>query len=147
MMKRLLCLIPMLCIVVCCRACADQTSVEEPNKTSVNILKDAYESADCVYPWAESGSDWSYISIDTNPYDYDSSDYPSLATMYMSVATTAIKKINEKLGLPESLYETMGRTTALMGRQTKTYNSIGIEVSWTYHPDKGLNVIDEVIVA
>lgn len=47
------------------------------------------------------------------------------------------------LGLPESLVDEMSSTNALMGRQTRTYN--GIEVSWSYHPDNGLDAIFKII--
>lgn len=47
------------------------------------------------------------------------------------------------LDLPESLVDEMSSTNALMGRQTRTYN--GIEVSWSYHPDNGLDAIFKII--
>ena len=51
-----------------------------------------------------------------------------------------IKDMNEDLGLPDSLWNDMLQTTWSMGKQQETYESIGIKVSWTYHPDKGLEV-------
>ena len=146
MLKKVLLLFSAVCFLFCC-ACSPQTIVEEPNSVSKMILEDAYVYAQCEYPWAEHGTDWSYITIDSNPYDYDNSDYPSLSTKYLSDAVDAIKKVNEKLGLPASLYESINNTSALMGRQTKTYSSIGIEVSWFYHPDSGIDVTYEIIVS
>ena len=48
--------------------------------------------------------------------------------------------MNRKIGLPDSLYNDMIQTTWSMGKQQETYESIGIKVSWTYHPNKGLEV-------
>ncbi len=86
----------------------------------------------CSSTWASVGSDGSYLSVDTNPRDKD--DYIEYSAYY------ALYSIHEALGLPESLIEDMGKTTALMGKQTETYTSIGITVTWTYHPDKGLEI-------
>lgn len=77
--------------------------------------------------------DGSYLSIDTNPLDFD--DYSNLTAWDM------IKKANAALDLPDSVLEKMQHTTALQGRQTATHN--GVTVSWTYHPDKGLSVMYE----
>ncbi|MGN0767784.1 MAG: hypothetical protein ACI4M8_00360 [Christensenellales bacterium] len=86
----------------------------------------------CKTPWAEYGSDFSYISIDTYP-PYAYSQYT-----YMSEATSAIRKINADLGIPEYVYQDMTKTTALQGRQTVTFKLV--TVTWTYHPDNGLEV-------
>ena len=53
-----------------------------------------------------------------------------------------IEKIHEQLDLPDSLLEKMRSTRALDGRQTKTTK--GIEISWTYHPDHGLEILYEL---
>ena len=86
----------------------------------------------CSSTWAEVGSDGSYLSIDTNPYDWDDDGlaYPE--------AWTAVKSINAALGLPESLSNDMGETRGADGKQTRTYDDL--TVSWTYHPDEGLEV-------
>lgn len=47
------------------------------------------------------------------------------------------------LGLPESLYDGMCGTNALMGRQKETYGNY--EVDWSFHPDNGLDVIFKYI--
>ena len=54
-----------------------------------------------------------------------------------------IDTIINELGLPNSLYDEMCYTNALMGRQTETYEYY--EVSWSYHPDNGLDVIFKYI--
>ncbi len=94
----------------------------------------------CKVPWADVGDDSSYISVDTNPYDYDNGD-----SRYNTAATNAIKNIHKALGLPDSLYNDMLYTTWSMGKQKETFHEIGIEVTWTYHPDKGLEVTYKLI--
>ncbi len=86
----------------------------------------------CNSSWAEVGSDKSYLEIDTNPYDID--DY------YGSDAVSAIEKLNAAMGLPDSVYRDMMNTTWSMGKQSETFEDVGIKVEWTYHPDKGLEV-------
>lgn len=88
----------------------------------------------CSSIWADVGSDGSYLSIDTNPYDNDDDGlaYPA--------AYTAIKEVNKALGLPESVISEMGETTGADGKQTETFEEQGVTVSWKYHPDKGLEV-------
>ena len=93
-----------------------------------------------------------YFTIDTNymdiPSDKDTSDYTQTELAWkivnpdeQSKALEAIRMANEALGFNDSLYSKMMKTTALMGRQdaeTKKYR-----VSWTYHPDRGLEVTYE----
>nr|MBQ6241784.1 hypothetical protein [Lachnospiraceae bacterium] len=88
----------------------------------------------CKSIWASVGSDGSYLSIDTNPFDIDDEGnaYPA--------AWEAIKKINSYLGLPASLNEKLGKTSAIDGRQRETYEKQGVNVSWKYHPDNGLEI-------
>lgn len=93
-----------------------------------------YSECSCSYPWAEARSD--YLSIDTNPYDYDSDS--SSSTTYASKALSAIRAINTKLSLPSYLYDEMLGTRALDGRQS--YTGTKVNVSWRYHPDSGLEV-------
>lgn len=45
----------------------------------------------------------------------------------------------EKLGTPQSIIVKVGQTRALDGRQEDSAD--GIEYSWTYHPDNGLDMI------
>ena len=95
-----------------------------------NTLYDKY----CSSVWATLGSDGSYLLIDTNPFDRDDDGlaYPA--------AYEAIKKVNNALGLPDSLISEMEKTTALDGRQSQSFDKKGITVAWKYHPDKGLEV-------
>ena len=76
------------------------------------------------------GDDFSYVSIDTNPYDRE--DYYNVD--YLEI----IEKYNELLDLPDYLYEDMLHTSALDGAQTESFDNI--TVRWKYHPDNGLEV-------
>ena len=83
--------------------------------------------------WFEVSDDNSYMKIDTNPHDLKGK------TEYS--AMFAVKSINEELGFPESLYEKMEETRALDGKQSEENKKI--KVTWTYHPDEGLEVMYE----
>lgn len=93
----------------------------------------------CKSTWSSYGSDGSFLSIDTNPYDIDDTGIAYIE------AYLAIRNINTALGLPSSLINDMGNTTALMGRQSETFSNVGVTVTWTYHPDKGLQVTYKAI--
>lgn len=94
----------------------------------------------CVSTWADLGSDNSYLHVDTNPYNEDGGDWN-----YMFTVTEVIKDINKRLGMPESVYNDMMQTTWSMGKQKETFSELGFEVTWTYHPDKGLEVTYKLI--
>lgn len=102
----------------------------------LNAIYDEY----CSPSWADIGSDGSYLYVDTNPYDKDDGDYT-----YIYVVNNAIEDINKALGLPDSLLNDMDNTSWSMGKQKEVYEELGIEVSWTYHPDKGLEVTYKLI--
>lgn len=85
-----------------------------------------------------------YFEIDTYPDEYESMDSYAVALLAPSTqenALEAIKYANEALGFNGSLYSQMMKTTALMGRQSAETDKY--KVSWTYHPDDGLEVIYE----
>lgn len=86
----------------------------------------------CDSEWASVASDGSYLSIDTNPNDSKFNDSES-------AAIAGIFAVNEALGLPDSIINKMGKTRALDGMQTAKGD--GVEISWTYHPDHGLEII------
>lgn len=89
----------------------------------------------CESSFAKVASDGSYLFIDTNPLDVkDELDYN---------AYLAIMEINETLGLPESVNNKMNQTRSIDGMQTASGD--GFEVSWTYHPDKGMEVTYSLI--
>jgi hypothetical protein len=81
------------------------------------------------FAW-EVGSDGSYLKVDTNKYDLD--DYSNWDVW------DSIKEVHAELGLPDSLYSDMLETSWSMGKQTEVFEDAKVKVSWTYHPDKGL---------
>lgn len=84
----------------------------------------------CSSSYASVANDGSYLSIDTNPYDLD--DH------FDREAYNAIVAVNEALGLPESVLNRMNQTRSIDGIQS--YSTDEIEITWTYHPDKGMEV-------
>ncbi len=81
--------------------------------------------------WCTIASDGSYMKIDTNPYDIKNSQNQA--------ANSQIKVVLQDLGFSGSIYEEMKNTSALMGRQSASTDKYS--VSWTYHPDRGLEVL------
>mgnify|MGYP002572842201 CR=1 FL=1 len=84
----------------------------------------------CTSSFAEIASDGSYLSVDTNPSDRD--DYMDYE------AYLAIVSINTELELPESVLNKMNQTRSMDGIQS--YSTDELEITWTYHPDRGLEV-------
>lgn len=101
------------------------------DKTKKIDMQEVYDLVGCTDTYCELASDGSYLEIDSNPYNLD--DYSS------STAMDYVEKANIELGFTESLYARMGKTRALDG--TLTEENEYIKASWTYHPDKGFNVI------
>lgn len=99
-------------------------------KVNFQELYDEY----CTPMWALIGEDDSYLYVDTNPNDIEDN-----GVRYLE-AFDAVENINKALGLPSSLIIEMGNTTGSDGKQTRTYEDLGIEVSWKYHPNLGLEV-------
>ena len=99
------------------------------------------------YPFANNarGRDGSYMKIDTNPDDKDIDDMTTLELMLYSSTSEdsldAIEYVNERLGFSGAVFDDMLNTTALMGRQRQSNRKY--TVSWTYHPDRGLEVTYE----
>lgn len=91
--------------------------------------------------WCEIASDGSWMRVDTNPEDYDS-DYWFLFSEDMNEALAAIKEINQELGFSSAVYERMNETSALKGWQSEKNGAYS--VSWSYHPDQGLEVFYEI---
>ncbi|MGX1591662.1 hypothetical protein ACWICO_11085 [Glutamicibacter sp. NPDC055491] len=72
------------------------------------------------------------IELDTEGEDYLDSGTSNLAAYYCM--------LNE-LDVPEVTQQKMGRTRALDGTQSDTWESL--QASWSYHPDTGVNVLIE----
>lgn len=85
-----------------------------------------------------------YFMIDTYPDSYENMDEMLQAVLIPGAqenALEAIKYANKELGFNGSVYSRMMETNALMGRQYEENDKY--EVSWTYHPDDGLEVTYE----
>lgn len=100
-----------------------------------NPLKAAYDAICARYSSGSHiltlSSDQSYLNADTNPSNLD--DY------YNATYVNIIESLNKELGLPDYIWQKMLRTRAIDGRQSETCGNI--EVSWTYHPDQGIEVL------
>ncbi|RKI69367.1 hypothetical protein D7V91_05695 [bacterium 1xD42-67] len=85
-----------------------------------------------------------YFTIDTYPDSYENMDDTLKALLLPDIQENALKAIqyaNKELGFNDSVYSKMMKTTALMGRQSEETDKY--KVSWTYHPDNGLEVTYE----
>lgn len=84
------------------------------------------------------------FTIDT--YPYENTDMSPAMIKYLAPdakknALKAIQYVNEELGFNGALYSQMLETNALMGRQSEENDKY--RVSWTYHPNRGLEVTYE----
>lgn len=126
-------LIIVLSVLLC--ACDDNSNNNSNHGNSKsNPLNTAYDTLYKEFGWNSCytlGSDKSYLQVDTNPYDID--DYYNAT--YLEILKSAITALK----LPDYIYQRMLKTTAMQGRQEVTAN--GITVSWTYHPNKGLEAM------
>lgn len=126
-------LIIVLSLLLC--ACDDNSNNNSNHGNSKsNPLNTAYDTLYKEFGWNPCytlGSDKSYLQVDTNPYDID--DYYNAT--YLEILKSAITALK----LPDYIYQRMLKTTAMQGRQEVTAN--GITVSWTYHPNKGLEAM------
>lgn len=88
-----------------------------------------------TYKHAVLSEDGLSLQMDSDPYDTN-------VYQYSSDIISAIFAINEYLSLPNSLSTKMQSTRALDGMQSQDCGEF--TVTWTYHPENGLNVIYEV---
>ncbi len=69
------------------------------------------------------------ISIDGNgEYEYSGADLSDIACVLYAIE------------IPDYVISNMDSTNSLMGRQTANFGD-DIDVSWSYHPDNGLDVV------
>lgn len=97
-------------------------------------LREVYEEIGADSFYCSVTSDGSCLIIDTNPNDLN--DY------FSYTAFLYVKNANKALGFTEALFTKMGQTRAVDGTQHDENDKV--EVSWTYHPDKGLCVVYNV---
>ena len=94
------------------------------------MLKLSYAASQCFSHYTSLSSDGLSLTVDgQGEYDF--------------VSWYDIKTICEELSLPDSLITEMESTNALMGRQTERYDEY--EISWSYHPDNGIDAVFKVI--
>lgn len=110
----------------------EDSDSESSGKKKVN-LKKVYDAIDGDGYYVTLASDNSYIKLDTNPLDLDE--------FSASEAWDMLEELNDELDLPDSIEEKMSNTRSIDGRQIEEFDDI--EVSWTYHPDNGLEVLYE----
>ncbi len=91
------------------------------------LFEQAYDT--CNSPSGITVSDeGTTISINGNgEYEYSGADIYDIACVLSEVNT------------PSYIISNMDTTNSLMGRQTASFD--GIDVSWSYHPDNGLDVV------
>jgi hypothetical protein len=103
------------------KSIAEQVKEEGGTEYSETLEKDIIN-----YYFVSASSDGSSLTVNGGSYN-------------IPETTAAVKAVNKKLGLPDSLLERMKGTRALDGAQTVTEK--GITITWTYHPDDGLHVV------
>lgn len=81
--------------------------------------------------WCTIADDGTWMKLDTNPYDIEDS--------FNTQAWTQIKTVLDDLGFASAVSEEMMETRSIDGRQSASAD--GYEVSWSYHPDDGLEVL------
>ena len=109
--------------------------------SKTNPLHKAYEEVITEFPLASScfelSEDGSFVSVDTNPSDID--DY------FVTDSFDAVETFNEKLGFPGYVWEDMLHTSSADGKQTESCGQI--EVTWKYHPDRGLEATYKLLLS
>ncbi len=88
-----------------------------------------------IEEYIQISDDGTWMKYDSNPSNFDEWSVGAWSLGFIEIA-------NEELGLPSSVYQKMLETRSLDGRQSDETDVI--EVSWTYHPDNGLEVMYEV---
>lgn len=107
-----------------------QVGATNPLRAAMSEIEGQFSAGAIAY-CVTVAADWTYVEIDTNPNDYD--DY--FNETYLQI----IEKFNDALDFPDYIYREMITTSASMGSVTETIGDI--EVSWDYHPDKGLSAL------
>lgn len=91
--------------------------------------------------WFSVAEDGTWMQFDGNPNNDDGDDIWQFYLAYLAVEEHLPEVLNE-LGYSSSVMEKMNKTTWSMGKQTESTDTT--TVTWTYHPDKGLEVLFEV---
>lgn len=91
--------------------------------------------------WFSVSDDGTWMRFDSNPNDDDDEDFYKFYDSFLAV-NEHLQTVLEELGYNSAVYVKMNETTWSMGKQTASTDTT--TVSWTYHPDKGLEVLFEV---
>lgn len=106
---------------------------ERPRGETIRLnVHSALEAATDACGAGRVGDDGRSLVLDTEGEDWGSGDLTLVDTMC----------VLDELDVPDVVLDKMGATRSLDGRQTDSWD--GIEVSWSYHPDDGLDVILEL---
>ncbi len=132
--------IAMVVIIIIAIICIFLAVVSSGSRTDFN---DMYSNISGQL-WCEIDENGEWIKLDTNPMDTedDESDYYTDYYTFGKPCNEKIKEINIDLGFSTSLYEKMNSTSALQGVQSEENDNY--KVTWTYHPDHGLEVMYEI---
>lgn len=103
-------------------------------------FKELYDTY-CDSAIADVASDNTYLTLDSDPYDENTSGY----SYYDYLFDEAIENVHKAIGLPESLLNDMNYTSSKDGRQTRNYTDKGFSVSWRYSSSYGLEVVYKLI--
>ncbi len=132
-MKKIITLLTVFTLLLC--FCCGLTACSAESK-----LKKAYEnvvaknSGELALVCLELASDGTYVKFDSNPYNED--DYS------VTGAWDLLDDFKEELKVPSYIEEEIGKTTWSMGKQTAEFDDYVL--TWTYHPDKGLELMCRV---
>lgn len=108
-------------------------------KDTINFLTQygMYKNED----WCEIADNGSWMKLDTNPADVSSDKVSKYYAATLAV-DELIDIVDEDLGFKSSVHEKMKKTNALQGRLSESNEDY--EVSWTYSPSRGLEILYEV---
>jgi len=108
---------------------AKESAAAEEAAASRTILPDAVRLCAADREYAVEGDDGLSLTID-NKGDED----------YLGgLSTSDMMCIFERLDAPTAVIAHMQQTTSMDGRQTEDWDNI--EVSWSYHPDRGMDSV------
>ncbi len=153
MKKRIFATLLVFCFSIAFSACSnagqetatDTTAIEttveitEPPTEKVISFDEARDN--CM----EKYKDTDYYYAIKNSFEISSeSSSPTMyyrGNKYASSSVVVVDYMNQELGFSDALFEKMKMTRAIDGAQTDENEHF--KVTWTYHPDEGLNVIYE----
>jgi hypothetical protein len=108
---------------------AKASAADEAADASRTILPDAVRLCAADKEFAVEGDDGLSLTIDNKGEE----DYLG------GLSTRSMMCIFERLETPTAVIAHMEQTTSMDGRQTETWDNI--EVSWSYHPDRGMDSV------